>query len=227
MACKVTSTQTKRLKWRFECTATHFWENHCSDGGWWFGRSPNRPWAPLYNKIFQSQIWGHELKFGKCSIVQQNIDPNDSSKSTTGGKNWIKTFIFLKIIRRSWLIVTRLLLVHLWRKTVFVDVFHVHTLGHRLPMMLCRKLVVLRQCESIHRNLLRVILTGVMIPQKIFTLFPTCGVSCVGSFSETLCFCTFLSVSSWFSLPCFAWTFVPLFLSFQWSSLDLRSFQEF
>lgn len=64
--------------------------------------------------------------------MQQNIDPNDSSKSTTGGKNWIKTFIFLKIIRRSWLIVTRLLLVHLWRKTVFVDVFHVHTLGTQI-----------------------------------------------------------------------------------------------
>lgn len=115
---------------------------------------------------------------------------------------------------QSWLIVTRLLLVlfrsavkyiflHLNKllcicggKTVFVDVLHVPTLGHRLPMMLCRKLVVLRQCESIHRNLLRVILTGVMISQKIFTLFPTYGVSCVGSFSETLCFCTFLSVSS-------------------------------
>lgn len=140
---------------------------------------------------------------------------------------------------QCWLFVTRLLLVlfrsavkyiflHLnkllcicGRKTVFVDALHVPTLGHRLPMRLCRKLVVLRQCESIQRNLLCVILTGVMISQKIFTLFPTYGVS------ETLCFCTFLSISSWFSLPCFAWTFVPLFLSFQWSSLDLRSFQEF
>lgn len=62
----------------------------------------------------------------------RTLIPTTAANLQQAVKTGSKHFIFLKIIRRSWLIVTRLLLVHLWRKTVFVDVFHVHTLGTQI-----------------------------------------------------------------------------------------------